>query len=642
MNRFQFSRGYRVAAIRVLIGLLACLLAIYAEISRPELINRLDEGLRDFVLQFSADKNPETRVVVIDINDTSIRELGPWPWPRSRIADLVEILLMDYDARAVGLDIVFPEAQAADVNGDLRLANLARYAPLALAQILDYPMRAVPLHQGLAVASTFLPAGIPAVAAHGYIGNHAGLMQARCVGNIGYQPDPDGVLRHIPLVSAFDQGRYLHLAASLVLCAAPPAPAETGQFVVVQQRRQALPPTREGWWRVPFRRALEAYTVIPAAALLRGEVEAERIQGRYVLVGSSSLSLGDRISIPLAPLASGVMVHAQSVSALLDVATGELAPARDGRPWLVLWSVLSIAFAMFWIARWPAWRSMLLLLVLAGVWAGLAFWGVQAQFEGSLTAPLWGYLFLLVFAIPHEWRQSQRQTQRITETLSHYVARPVLNELLRRGITYSLEPQLREVTVLIADMEGYTRNTSALELEAAAELTKGFLDCLTRPVLEQGGTLDRYTGDGLVAFWGAPLDCPDQADKAVSAALQMLTEVQRFNAQRQARGLEAVRVRIGIENGAALVGDLGTPFRSTYTAVGDCINFASRLEAAARELPTCLVIGASAQQKLKQHETYSVGTLQLRGTDTVIEIYSAPQARLDVAAPGALPESSVG
>lgn len=612
------SAGPRLSSamgIRMLVGLLACCLVVGVEILRPEPLNRVDESMRDLALQAFARAEPETRVAVIDINDAALRELGPWPWPRSRLADLVEMLLMDYGARAVGLDIVLPEARRDDVAGDLRLANLARYAPLALAQILDYTPRPVLLLQGVpAAALAPLPDRHPPEA-HGFIGNHAGLSAARCVGNIGYRPDADGVLRHVPLVSGFQHGWYLHLAPSLLYCAASREAPE-----------RYLPEIPLGWWRVPFRHRLEAYTVIPAATLLAGQVDKEWIEGRYVLVGSSSLSLGDRISIPLAPLASGVMVHAQSVSALLDMAEGKLPPARDGRPWLLAWSVSSLVFAMFWIARWPAWRSVTLLLVLAGAWVALALWGVWQQFEGSVMAPLWGYLFLLMAAIPHEWRQSQRQIQRITETLSHYVARPVLDELLRQGITYSLEPRLKEVTVLIADMESYTRTTSSLSLEAAAELTKGFLDCLTRPVLEHGGTLDRYTGDGLVAFWGAPLDCPDQADQAVSAALEILDAVSRFNAARVARGQAAVRVRMGIEHGQALVGDLGTPFRSTYTAVGDCINFASRLEGAARDLPTSLVIGPSANARLQTHATQAVGTIRLRGTDRVIDVFSVSRA----------------
>jgi adenylate cyclase len=265
------------------------------------------------------------------------------------------------------------------------------------------------------------------------------------------------------------------------------------------------------------------------------------------------------------------------------------------------------------------------LLLLSGLvagWLGVALIGISRQAEWSVTAPLWAYFLLLLIAIPYEWWQTQRRSRRLLATFSHYVAQPVLDEILRLGLTHSLTPTLREVTVLIADMEDYTHTTSSLALDEAAALTKGFLGCLTRPVLSWFGTLDKYSGDGLVAFWGAPLTCPDQADRAVSAALDILLEINAFNTQRQSRGFPPVRVRIGIESGNALVGDLGTSFRSTYTAVGDCINFASRLEAAARDLPTQLVIGAAAKRKLIKHKTTSLGRITLRGTETTIEVFT--------------------
>ncbi|MDR3323587.1 MAG: adenylate/guanylate cyclase domain-containing protein, partial [Zoogloeaceae bacterium] len=429
-----------------------------------------------------------------------------------------------------------------------------------------------------------------------------------------YQPDQDGVLRRTPLRVDYKGQTYPQFAVSLLDCAAAPSTAPT-----------ALPLSGNGEpWRIPFRHALEAYTVLPAAAVLRHEVPPELVNGRFVVVGSSSLGLGDRVSIPLAPLVSGVMVHAQSVSALLDLKEGKARPPWDGRPLTLLWTFASVTLGVFLMARLAAWRGLLLLLGLAGIWLFLAGWGFLRQAEGSILAPMTGYLLLLATVIPYEWRQSQHRNRQALETLSHYVAKPVLEELARQGEIYSLTPTLREVTVLIADMEGYTRLTSALTLETTARLTKDFLDCLTRPMLLKGGTLDKYSGDGMVAFWGAPLDCPDQADRAVETALEILAAVEKLNQEQRRQNLPAVRVRIGIESGKALVGDLGTPFRSTYTAVGDCINFASRLEAAAKDLPFSLVIGHEANARLKRHATRPAGEIRLRDTSTVIRIYTVP------------------
>lgn len=596
--------------VRTGIALLALALAIGAELIRPEFVIRVDEGLRDIYLRLAATKQPEDRLVVIDIDESSLSALGPWPWPRSQVADLVEILLEVYGARAVGLDIVFPEPGVGP--GDDRLAALAAHAPLTLAQIFDFTPRSPAIYQGElsgGVAAQPLRGG---AGAYGYIANHVGLAAtAHCVGNIGYHPDADGVLRHTPVRTRFQGKDYAHFASTLMRC---------GNHGVDDDSLGDA----SGLWRVPYARSLSAYTVIAAADILREVAPRALVTGRYVMVGSSSLGLGDRVVTPMAPLSSGVMVHAASLSGLLDLKEGRANAPWAGRAGLVAWCAASIAMAVFFIAGLPAWGGLLVLSGLVAGWLGLAFWGVARQAEWSVTAPLWAYFFLLVTAMPHEWWRSQRRSARLLTTFSHYVAQPVLDEIVRLGLIHSLKPTLREVTVLVADMEDYTRTTSSLSLEQAAGLTKDFLGCLTRPVLGWRGTLDKYTGDGLVAFWGAPLACPEQADWAVSAALAILEEVRGFNVRREAAGLAPVRVRIGIESGSALVGDLGTAFRSTYTAVGDCINFASRLESAARNLPTPLVIGSATKSLLAKHPTLSLGKISLRGTQTTIEVFTVP------------------
>lgn len=591
--------------VRAGLGVLALVFALGLEWLRPPWLSRLDEGLRDAFLRQSASQQMETRVVVVDISEAVLRDMGPWPWPRSRVADLVEILLGTYGARAVGLDVVFPES--ADAPGDARLASLAEHAPLVLAQIFDYTLRDSPNVQGVLAGGHAPPNAVGLTQAFGYIGNHAGLARARCVGNIGYVPDADGVLRHTPMQTLFQGKTYPHFASALLACSAGAAPVLGDS---------------QGLWRVPYAHDFSAYTVIAATDILNESAPRALLVGRYVLVGSSALGLGDRVSTPLAPLSSGVMVHAVSLSGLLDLAEGRLLAPWAGRMWLAAWCVLSLALAVYWMAKLAAWRGFLLLLALVAGWLGLAFWGVARQAEWSVTAPLFGYFVLLVAAMPHEWWQAQRRSRQLLRSFSHYVAKPVLDEIVRLNLQHSLEPRLLDVTVLVADMAGYTRATSSLTLAQAAVLTKDFLACLTRPVLNWHGTLDKYTGDGLVAFWGAPLTCPDQADRAVSAALAILAEVQVLNTQRAQEGIMPVQVRIGIESGSALVGDLGTVFRSTYTAVGDCINFASRLEAAARYLPTQLVIGPVAQRQLVQHATKSLGEISLRDTSTTIEVFA--------------------
>lgn len=592
------------------IGIAALALGLTAAIAllRPLPVQALDEGLRDMMVRAAAQELAETRVAVIDIDEQSLTDIGAWPWPRAKVADLVEILLLDQGARAVGLDIVFP--QPADNAGDARLAALASHASLTLAQVLDYTPRLTTLNQGQLLGGYSSTPFDHAADAKGYIANHAGMNGARCVGNIGYIPDQDGTLRHIPPATQFDGRFYPSLAFAMLSCDRTDTPP-----VVVRTNDKGL-------WRIPYAVAQDAYTVISASEVMQHRVPHEFLKDRYVLVGSSALGLGDHVSTPLAPLTAGVMVHAAALSGLLDLENGKTGGATNGLPWLMAWCFITLTLPIWALPKISAWAGTVLITTQGVLWLALAYASVVHQIELPLTAPLWGYGVLLTVGIPFEWWQSQKHSRRLLNTLSHYVAHPVLDEIVRRGLQHSLEPSLKDVTVLVADMEGYTRLTSSMPLKSAAQLTKTFLDCLTRPILKYGGTLDKYSGDGLVAFWGAPLPCENKADIATAAALEILNEVHLLNQQRAASGEPPAFVRIGIESGIALVGDLGTDFRSTYTAVGDCINFASRLESAARSMGTPLLLGPAVVSELQGIETQELGTIHLRNTHTTIPVYT--------------------
>jgi adenylate cyclase len=169
-------------------------------------------------------------------------------------------------------------------------------------------------------------------------------------------------------------------------------------------------------------------------------------------------------------------------------------------------------------------------------------------------------------------------------------------------------------------------------MEEAAQLTRDFLDCLTRPVLAHRGTLDKFTGDGLVAFWGAPLPVEDHADQAIDAAIKMVAEVRRFSEVRQQAGLQPLRVRIGIESGPAMAGDFGTSFRSIYTAVGDSVNVAARLEQAARNYPHDIVIGEGAASRATRHNFLFLGETLLRGKEKPTRLYTLQPSDTEQAA----------
>jgi adenylate cyclase len=374
--------------------------------------------------------------------------------------------------------------------------------------------------------------------------------------------------------------------------------------------------------RIPYARDWAAYDVVRAADLLAGQMPAGMARGRLVLIGSSSLSIGDRVSTPLGASSPGLLVHASMLTSLLDRQQG-LAPAPlPGRGIAFAFVLAVVLLTSYTLPRMSAAANTLLLGASGLLWLGIAWLLAPRDPLFAPAAPLFCCLYLLAVAVPFHWELAQRRSRQLLGTLRQYVAGEVVDELLRSDLKDPLAPRRLEVTTLVADMESYTSQVESLSLEEASRLTTDFLECLTRPVLAHRGTLDKYTGDGLVAFWGAPLPNADHADLALDAAARILREVAQFSSQRVASGKPALRVRIGIESGPAMAGDYGTAARSIYTAVGDSVNTAARLEQAARDYPHDVIVGEGTAALARRHRLLPLGERQLRGKGRPTRIYT--------------------
>ncbi|MFZ6816242.1 CHASE2 domain-containing protein [Undibacterium sp. Rencai35W] len=617
MMRSLRSRLMSISAATVwwLIGICAVCITVAAEwATLPVSVYPGDEWLRDRYIVAHTSDAPETRITMVDIDETSLAAIGPWPWPRARIADLIEHLVGTYGVRGVALDLFFSEP--ADAEGDMRLAMLAQHGPVVMAQVFDYdhaPLRIGKLMGGEAAIPLSL-----AARASGYIGNHAGLSSAKSVGNIGFVPDADGVLRHLPPQTLFEGRVYPTLSRALFDCCA----IARGSSALSQAGMSGAKVNKSGFVRVPYRHSLSAFTIIKASDILHLTAPAEFLKGKLVILGSSSLNLSDRVSTPLSPSTSGFLVHTSALSDLLDTQEGIAPQAWQGR-WLAL--LFSIAVAMVAMYTFPRLSALSNIAILAGasvIWVMCAYVIHPHDDFFAPTGPLLSNLFLLTIAVPYGWQVSQGKSQRLLGTLQQYVAKAVVDELLRSDLKDPLAPRQLHVTTLIADMEAYTSHVASLPVQDAARLTRDFLECLTGPVLAMGGTLDKYTGDGLVAFWGAPLPVDNHADLALDAGIQIMMNLRSFNMQRKRAGLSPIRARIGVESGIAMAGDFGTSFRSIYTAVGDSVNVASRLEDVARDFPYDIIIGQGTVTCATRHQFKFLGERILKGREHPSKLFT--------------------
>jgi len=606
------TRKLAIEAGLIVAGLLLAILSL----SRPldtSPFSVFEYWLRDTALRLVADQKPEPKVILVDIDELSLKAQGSWPWSRSSLANLVKQLNDRFGARIVALDVVLPDSK--DHRGDAGLLRLATERKLVLSQVFDYAPRDTPIKTGQPAAGIAPPLATtvnPSTQnATGYVANHAGLAAAPCVGNIGFVPDADGKLRQVIHQTLYQDKLYPSLSLAIIQCLTlgpqtDSSPIESSAAALLFD----IKPNR--WTVIPAKDIFAATQSVTEAEELRA-----LIQNKIVIIGSSALGLADRVATPISANMSGMFVHAQALSELLTPRgyESQRLPAF-ATAFVHVGFVLGLGVVILRIRKaLGLWLSVGLIFF---IWLIFAVVQIRAGNPIAQSAALWGFLVIGLTLIPALWLSERQRTRYISDVLARYVSTPVLREILSRQDTNTLKPKSAEITVLVADMASYSETVSQQSLDDAASITRDFLSQITEPVWTCRGTLDRYTGDGLIAFWGAPVDQPDHALRALQAAEMMRNRLRILNTENAAKGLPKISLRIGIASGTAMVGDFGTPKRANYTAVGNCINMASRLEAAARDLTTDIVISETTAELIKQTQIQKthlspLGIIEIRG-----------------------------
>jgi adenylate cyclase len=610
------------SAVRFLVGLAALTLVILLGTNtwNPEWRLRMELFAHDWHVNAHLQHDRvDPRITIVDIDEASLAAVGGWPWPRQLLSRLVAELFDTYGARAVGLDIVFPDFS--DADGDRELAAVADRYPLALAQAFDFSGRPEAPRSGMLIGGLERPASLHEMPqASGFVANHPMLSAARCAGHITPQIGPDGQARSIAPMIAYDGKAYPMLSFALVTCGQPDALPQW------ERHLQAL--TRSASMSVPYRLGASGYMAVSAATVLAGSAPREALQGRYILVGSSALGIGDRVATPIHRWLPGVVVHAELLGSLLDQQQHpRVALDLEWLAWL--WALIAI-----WLLSWlfASANAKIALAALAGwalLWLLIADRLLLAGHILSVSLPLVPCAVFLFVQAPYEWATAQSQSRQLVRQFSKYLPPVMVQQLVRRRAELDpLRPVRREITILFADIRGYTALAEAMPPEQLAAILQLVLERFTRDIHGHEGTLDKYMGDALMAFWGAPMAQPDHADRALECAQRMLRSVGVINARLQRRypGMPSIRICIGINSGEAVVGELGSTMRSAYTAIGDAVNLASRLQDHAKAINQTVLVGSRTSQLAVRNSLRELGYTVIRGRLQGDVIY-VPQAQ---------------
>jgi len=451
---------------------------------------------------------------------------------------------------------------------------------------------------------------------------------ARGAGMVNVIRDDDGVTRRLPMVVQHGDRHYLPigLAVALAELGAPHDSSYLGGEGHVTAAGRRLPLGAHGTAVLDFLGPARTFPHVSAAALLDGTAPADALDGKLVFVG---LTYGafDKVATPYDQLTDGVELHATLTD---NVLRGELLrPAGRARS-LIAILLLGAAITALQLrrVRRRAWVPALGAAALATGWVVAAYlWFSQAREVVELIAPLAAAAMVTVVASVTALATEGREKARLRTAFSQYVSSTLVERILAQPGLAHLGGERKELSVLFADIRGFSRFAETLEPEALASFLNEYLTPMTEIVLESNGTLDKYIGDAVMAIWGAPVDLPDHANLSCHAALAMQAALAPLNATWKARGLPEIQIGVGINTGAMSVGNMGSEARFDYTVLGDAVNLAARLEALTKEYGVDVLVGegtATAATRFVFRELDWVRVVGRGGTAAVFELMATP------------------
>ncbi|WP_424975955.1 CHASE2 domain-containing protein [Dinoroseobacter sp. S124A] len=596
-------------------------------------------------------------VAIIDIDDRSLTEIGQWPWPRTVFAEIVT-RVQQAGAAALAFDVIFAEADRlsppnlAEAQRDLDPGFRALLADLPDhdAQLADALSRTPVVLGQTSVRHASRPQSVEAAPArpvpHAFIGpdptpflqRYPDLVQnlpeleaaAAGRGIFTVRPDPDGIYRRLPLVMEVDGVLRLGLAPELLRVATGGQPfavrsnaAGVDGLVVAGQ---VIPTYRDGTVWPWFGPSLPG-RFVSAVDLVEGRVPAGRLAGHLVLIGTSAIGLEDYRPTPLGVSMAGVEIHAQ---VLENILSGTLLSRPNYTIAVELTVVLVLGLLVVLLvprlaARWVAVAAGAILLG----WVGTSYAAfLQARLLLDPSFPALALLLLFIVMAGANYLREERARRRIRGAFGQYVSPDLVQRLTERPEDLALGGVARELTLLFTDVRGFTAISEGYkeDPEGLTTLMNQLLTTQSEAILAERGTIDKFMGDAVMAFWNAPLDHADHAQAACRAALKMRDGIAALNARRAAgpgTPPAPLNVGVGINTGLCVVGNMGSDTRFDYTALGDPVNLASRLEGQSKIYGVGIVIGAETARAVEgAFATLEIDLIRVVGKTEPVHIHA--------------------
>jgi adenylate cyclase len=584
-------------------------------------------------------------VRVVEVDEESLKRLGQWPWPRERLAALVETL-KTAGAAAIVFDFLFSEKDRADADAkgespDAAFAKAIDGAPVVLGSYVSE----APNGAGGSAKAGFVTAGDDATKfltpAPGALAPLSALAEhAAGVGFLNWRPDADRVVRRVPLILNVDGALHPSLSmealrvaqgASTYIVKSSNASGETafGEVYGVLQIRNGdltIDTDAAGDIRVYFAKP-DARRSIAAWKALEPKADLSDLRGTIVFVGASAALLSDIVATPLSPSMPGVEAHAQIVEQILDGVTLKRPDWGAGAEWMATAVLCAALVAVTWIFA-PHTAALIFVGILAAIAA--TSWSAFARF-GLLIDPTYpAFASGLVFftGVSTLYAVKRHQEREIRSAFGRFVSPAVVARLAEMPGALELGGLQRELTLLFCDIRSFTTLSEGFNASELTHFLNEYLTPMTDAILDALGTVDKYMGDAIVAFWNAPLDDPDHGAHAVGAALAMRRTLVTLNdnwtrqAESEGRSFKPVRFGVGLNSGECCVGNLGSLRRFDYSAIGDEVNVASRLEGACKIFEVDIIGSETTRAEAPDFAWLEIDSVLLKNKTRPVGLYA--------------------
>ncbi len=639
-----------------------------AKFYRLGFVQFIDAKLYDYRLRLTLPNTGDDRIAILDIDEMSLKEEGRWPWRRDKLAALMDSLFDHYGVAVVGFDVVFAEKD--DSSGLAVLQELARNQLKGVPQFrsaldkirpqLEYDRvfadkirhrnvvlgyyfrdrergsdRSGALPDPVFPAGTFKGRMVSFIQWDSFGANLPELQSsATTAGHFNPMVDFDGTVRRIPMVVEYG-GAYYESLSLAVVRAALGMPKLVPGYAVSKDKNYAglewltlespqgnlrIPVDAEVGALVGYRGARGTFHYVSASDVLHERTPPAELKNKIVLVGTTAPGLMDMRSTPVGEVYPGVEVHANMISGILNQDVKQNPPYVLGANVLLL-LITGVALAVLLPLLSPIYGT---LLSMGALLFDVAVNGTAWQY-GNLALPLAGGLIMVLslFALnmTYGYFVTERTKRQITGLFGQYVPGEVVEEMSKNPEHVLMQGESRDMTILFSDVRGFTTISEGLEPRDLSLLMNEFLTPLSRVIYSHRGTIDKYMGDCIMAFWGAPLPDARHAYQAVLSGLEMQRRLSELQPQFRERGWPEIHIGVGINTGRVSVGNMGSEVRVAYTVMGDAVNLASRLEGITRDYGAAVIVGENTKEEAPEFVYRELDVVRVKGKDMPVAIF---------------------